>query len=109
MPAKGNGELARAQLPQISAALVEALEAVIKRVTKLETPHFVTLDQAIEISEMSKKFVHAHYIKTGLAIKTGRGWRIPRVCLDEFVHKHLDRVNMSSKMSTELPAGTAPM
>jgi hypothetical protein len=98
-----NGELVLTAGAQTSVALVRALTAIAERVAELKEPHFLTLKQARAVSGLPASFLHAHFVRTGRAVKTGAGWRIPQAHLDEFA-RNLDKTDRTSKMSENLPA-----
>jgi hypothetical protein len=51
---------------------------------ELKEPHFLTLKQARDVSGLPISFLHQKLCKTGIATKTGGGWRIARPELERF-------------------------
>jgi hypothetical protein len=76
------------------AALVQALNSMAERIAMaalpaadLKEPHFLTLKQARDISGLPVSFLHSRFVATGLAVRTGAGWRIARTELERFARE----------------------
>jgi hypothetical protein len=71
-----------------AAALVQVLTAIADRIAEppaqqLKEPFFLTMRQAREVSGLPPSYLREHFVESGRAVKTGRGWRIRRADLEQ--------------------------
>lgn len=81
--------LASSQQPAAAAELVRALTAIADRLAgpaEVKEPLWLTLAEASEASGLPPSYLRKHFLDTGRAVKTGRGWRIRRAELQDVGH-----------------------